>query len=172
MNYYKVLGVEKNASIQEIKKAFREKAKKSHPDLNREDPNAEDKFNDIATAYAVLSDTEKRRQYDMGVELNTFEMFFTSEEIKEFITMMKAEAKPFREKARDYMISGIFWFALGLGIGIYSYINAINSPEGGPVIIMWGAVVFGIIKAVRGFIAYRKIINYINATEEEMWERL
>ena len=62
-NYYDVLGVSKNADEKEIKSAFRKLAKQYHPDINKE-PGAEEKFKEIGEAYAVLSDAEKRRQYD------------------------------------------------------------------------------------------------------------
>lgn len=62
-DYYEVLGVSKDASEEEIKKAYRKKAQKYHPDVNSA-PDAEDKFKEAAEAYAVLSDEEKRRQYD------------------------------------------------------------------------------------------------------------
>lgn len=62
-DYYKTLGVEKDASEDQIRKAFRELAKKYHPDVSKE-PNAEEKFKEIQEAYAVLSDKEKRSQYD------------------------------------------------------------------------------------------------------------
>jgi len=63
-DYYEVLGVEKGAPQDEIKKAFRKLAFQYHPDRNKE-PDAEDKFKEISEAYAVLSDSEKRQQYDM-----------------------------------------------------------------------------------------------------------
>lgn len=62
-NYYDVLGVSKTADDKEIKSAFRKLAKQYHPDINKE-PGAEEKFKEIGEAYAVLSDPEKRRQYD------------------------------------------------------------------------------------------------------------
>ncbi len=63
-DYYKILGVPRNATKEEIKKAFRRLALKYHPDRNKS-PDAEEKFKEISEAYAVLSDDEKRREYDM-----------------------------------------------------------------------------------------------------------
>ena len=62
-DYYEVLGVDKNASEAEIKSAFRKLAKKYHPDVSKE-PDAAEKFKEAQEAYAVLSDANKRRQYD------------------------------------------------------------------------------------------------------------
>ena len=62
-DYYKTLGVDKNASDEEIKRAFRKLAKQYHPDVNKE-AGAQEKFKEIGEAYAVLSDPNKRKQYD------------------------------------------------------------------------------------------------------------
>jgi curved DNA-binding protein len=64
-DYYKILGVARSASNEEIKKAYRKLALKYHPDRNKGDKVAEDRFKEISEAYAVLSDSEKKKQYDM-----------------------------------------------------------------------------------------------------------
>jgi molecular chaperone DnaJ len=63
-DYYEVLGVERDASETEVKKAFRRLARELHPDVNDHDPEAEEKFKQAAEAYEVLSDAERRRTYD------------------------------------------------------------------------------------------------------------
>ena len=62
-DYYAILGVDKDASAEDIRKAFQQKARKLHPDVNKA-PDAEEKFKEVSEAYAVLSDPEKRSRYD------------------------------------------------------------------------------------------------------------
>ena len=73
-DYYEVLGVEKNASEAEIKKAYRKLAMKYHPDQNPGDKTAEEKFKEVNEAYEILSDADKKARYDQygfaGVDPN------------------------------------------------------------------------------------------------------
>ncbi len=79
-DYYQVLGVEKKASSDDIKKAYRKLAVKYHPDKNPGNKEAEEKFKKISEAYAVLSDPEKRKQYD-NVGSDTFHRSYSQEDI-------------------------------------------------------------------------------------------
>src|SRR4030095_6676647 len=63
-DYYEILGVNKTASADEIKKAYRKVAMQFHPDRNPGDKSAEDKFKEAAEAYEILSDPDKRKRYD------------------------------------------------------------------------------------------------------------
>jgi curved DNA-binding protein len=79
-DYYQILGVQKTADPEEIKKAYRKLALKYHPDKNPNNPTAEEKFKKISEAYAVLSDQEKRKQYD-SFGSDQFSQKFSREDI-------------------------------------------------------------------------------------------
>ena len=65
MDYYKILGIAENANEEQIKQAYRKLAKKYHPDLNPDNPDAEAKFKDVVEAYETLGDAEKKKAYDL-----------------------------------------------------------------------------------------------------------
>ncbi len=74
-DYYEILGVARDASAEEIKRAFRKLARDSHPDAHPDDPTAEERFRGVAEAYEVLSDASKRARYDRGETLGAGDLF-------------------------------------------------------------------------------------------------
>ncbi len=80
-DYYQVLGVDKKATAEEIKKAYRKLAVKWHPDKNPNNKAAEEKFKKISEAYAVLSDSKKRQQYDTFGSADQFRQQYSQEDI-------------------------------------------------------------------------------------------
>lgn len=85
-DYYEILGIPKTATVEEIKKAYRQGARKYHPDANPEDSSAVEKFKEIQQAYDVLSDPQKKAQYDSGGSSNFFQdmmsQIFTQQQSK------------------------------------------------------------------------------------------
>ena len=102
-DYYQVLGIDKKASADEIKKVYRKLALKWHPDKNPNNKAAEEKFKKISEAYAVLSDAEKRQKYDQFGSADQFRQQYSQEDI-------------FRDFDLDEILRG-FGFGGGRGAG-------------------------------------------------------
>jgi curved DNA-binding protein len=120
-DYYKLLGVARNASEAEIKKAYRKLAMKYHPDHAKGDKTAEDKFKKLSEAYAVLSDKQKRQEYDtFGSE--GFQQRFSQEDIFRGFNI--------NDILREFGFGGGDFYSKGGGPGArYTYTS--GSPFGG-----------------------------------------
>jgi len=114
MDYYEILGVEKSASKDEIKRAFRQKARQYHPDINKA-PDAEEKFKEIGKAYETLSDDNKRQIYDQYGEDG----------------LTNAGFNPNAFNMGDIDLSDIFSSFFGGGFSSRSYRRDPNAPEDG-----------------------------------------
>lgn len=85
-DYYEILGVSRDATRDEIKRAFRRLARDTHPDSNHDDPETEHRFREIAQAYEVLSDPQKRAAYDRGATFDMGDLFSTVGGIDEVLS--------------------------------------------------------------------------------------
>ncbi len=94
-DYYAVLGVPRDASQEEIKRAFRRLARDTHPDANPDDPSAEARFREVAEAYEVLSDPERRRAYDRGESLDLGDLFAGFGSFDDLLRSVFGDAGPF-----------------------------------------------------------------------------
>ena len=102
-DYYKILGVKKDANEEEIKLAYKKLAKKYHPDLNKKDPNAKDKFIKVKEAYDTLIDPIKRQIYDQAgynpknIDLSDLFRRYDIFQIREFFRQIYS--RPYKDPA-------------------------------------------------------------------------
>lgn len=144
-DYYRILGVDPQATEEEIRVAYRRLALKYHPDRNPNDPQAEERFKEVNEAYGVLGDPKKRAEYDRLVGLGAKEEFsYTQEEIFEDLFRDPNMSRVFQEVLREFQRAG-FRFDQGFfdqlffgGRGILFGGIFIFGPWGGPRFKVFG----------------------------------
>lgn len=133
LDYYKVLGVDKKATEQEIKTAYRKLARKYHPDINKES-NAEAKFKELQEAYSVLKDPEKRAEYDVPPQQQRFHQYqstnneFTSGDSEDFFESLFRGA---RQQQREFSAAGEDFhsqISISLEDAFHGAVKQINIP--------------------------------------------
>jgi DnaJ-class molecular chaperone len=119
-NYYQILAVKISATIEEIKKAYRELAKKYHPDKNQGDKEAEEKFKEISSAYETLSDAQRRNAYDLKLQEETVRL--EQERIQKEKVSRKSNLKPTKRTNGLEVVFGVALLFLIIGL-IFSLSN-------------------------------------------------
>ena len=115
-NYYSVLGVSEDATPEDIKRAYRELAKKYHPDKTKGDKQAEERFKEINEAYAILSDTEKRKKYDQLRKMGAHHFAGQGMSWEDLIRHFDAFQQ--KARARDGRDSGFHFGGFDVDIGL------------------------------------------------------
>lgn len=168
VNPYAVLGVSPSATIDEIKAAYRQKAKQTHPDLHGGSSQYTAKFREITDAYALLSDPEQRARYDRNGSVDAKQVASSAQEIYEAIAYIRKRAAEAKEEARSLAIGGLAWFAGGITLSYITHEISVSSG-GSRFIVFTGLIVFGFYKAFRGFYEYVRIDIKANALEQNIW---
>lgn len=150
MDYYKILGISENASEEDIKKAYRKLAMKHHPDRNQGAKMSEEEFKNINEAYSILSDPQKRKEYDLqrqfgfsnmgqGHSNHTRGFGFEDHDINDFMNQMFGNRSPFNDifeesfhrmrQRKVYQVSLSFWDAVWGTEKNFEFINEQNQRQ-------------------------------------------
>ena len=167
-NPYEVLGVQANASFEEIKAAYRRRAKETHPDLHGGSHEYTSRFCEVTDAYAILSDPVARSRFDQTSTVDKERTAAAAQEIYEVIAYIRSRAAEAKSAAMSSALRGLAWLGGGSLISLLGYASAVSSG-GGRYPIFWGAILFGGIQAYRGFVAYANINAKARELEQNVW---
>lgn len=166
---YEVLGVAKSATIDEIKAAYRRIAKETHPDLNGAAPSNVQRFRQATDAYAVLADPVQRKRFDETSSVDQESVAAGRNEIFAAVEQVRAVALAAKRVARAAAFKGLAWFTAGAVISGGGYLAAASSPNGGSYPVLWGAMLFGGLQAIKGVKAYLAIDAQARKIEQDIW---
>lgn len=165
---YGTLGVSSTATTDQIKSAYRRIARETHPDLQPGSPESAERFRRATDAYAILSDPAQRRRFDESGSVDQAGIAATTEAILSQITHVRVIAESAKARARASALRGLAWLVAGAAITAIGYSSAASS-SGSSYFVMWGAILFGGLQALRGFAAYFRIDARLHEIERDLW---
>lgn len=154
-NYYDILGVNKNATADEIKKAYRNLAFKYHPDRNQGNAEAEEKFKKISAAYNVLGDETKRRNYDLGGYSSNQSSGYQNYQENPYSYYYSHAQRQTQENQEDDPFWQWFGGSAEQNQYRYYYSNTNRTPEPPTRKELWGTFLVKGIQAVAAFFMFR-----------------
>ena len=183
MDPYKTLNLQKEATQDEIRFAFRSMAKETHPDMNGGNEALTKKFREVAEAYAILSNPSKKALYDnlakddknkeeevFNASSSPFNVDYRVRIIEQYIQNLHFEVSGYKDEARNQLLKGLGWLGGGAAISFFTYIQAAQS--GGTYVVFYGAIIFGGIQALIGLYNYMEINSHIQKVEKLLWEEI
>ena len=163
-NPYIVLGIAETATDADIKAAFRQRAKETHPDLHGGSAEKERRFKEVNEAYKILSDPVRRKMYDSGQTYDEQWAGFGEAEIKAAINaalhQMNETLEEYRKVAIRKRIAGFVWLSIGIVVTLISL--------GAGIVVMWGAMLYGGLQLYRA----SKIDEAIAEVEKDFWNHI
>jgi curved DNA-binding protein CbpA len=164
-----VLGVSRTATTDEVKSAYRRIARETHPDLHGENHSNVRRFTEATEAYAVLSNPKRRAEFERSGAVDDDFVAETRDAIFAAVADLRQTAAAAKEEAFGAALRGLGWLAVGALVSLASYAAAASSPGGGRYTVLVGAIFFGGLQAIRGFVACARISNMASNIEKNLW---
>lgn len=177
---YAILGVTQDASEEDIRHAYSQIAKKTHPDITGGNPELTEKFREATDAYHFLMNSDNRSAYEyFSTQENEYSETFYEEQTmnaeydarrtEDYIRYMYSQIEEVKSAALSKLIMGIVYFAIGCSFTIFSYLHA---EPGEYYRVYTGALIIGMCMFVRNMYYFMRFSFLAQDLKEEMWENI
>lgn len=166
---YLVLGVSRSASTEEIKAAYRRRAKQTHPDLNNGSTASSREFQEVTEAYAILVDPAERSRFDRLGKADAEKVSSQMSKVYDTIALVRERARQAKQEAKEYAFEGLAWLGGGLALTSFFYYVA-ASAGGGKFLVFYGLIFVGGYKAIVGFANYLSVGAKAREIERNVWK--